>query len=271
MELTSRLDWHPGLLDPTGARTTKPREIGQTMVIDKGMGVRAYRDLLEICGAYIDIVKIGFGSSSLYPRETLLEKIRISKDYDICIIPGGTFLEMAVYQDAIIPYFDMVRALGFDGIEVSDGTIEMGQHLRRELIQRGLELGLNVFTEYGKKLDSDSFQIDRLVETVENDLSAGASLVTIEGRESGINVGLYDGEGKCRDEDLSDILGKVPAPAQLMWETPLKSQQIHFIRLLGPNVNLGNIQPHDILSLECLRRGLRSDTFPTASNTEHTR
>jgi phosphosulfolactate synthase len=269
MEWTSRLEWHPGLFDPTGVRTTKPRKKGKTMVIDKGMGVQAYRDLLETCGAYIDIVKIGFGSCSLYPQQTLSEKIRLSKEYDICIIPGGTFLEMAVFQDAIASYFEMVHSLGFNGIEVSDGTIDMDRNLRNELIRWGRELDLTVFTEYGKKLNSESFHVESLIETVENDLNMGATLVTIEGRESGINVGLYDEKGCPREDDLVHILNKVSKPEQLMWETPLKSQQLHFIRLLGPNVNLGNIQPHDILSLECLRRGLRSDTFPAKITATH--
>lgn len=263
MKITSQLNWHPDLLDPTGVRRNKPRQIGQTMVIDKGIGLEEYKDLLMTAGEYIDIIKIGFGTAVLYPFPILQEKINLAKQYQIRIIPGGTFLEVAIQKNRVQSFYYAIVNSGFDGIEVSDGTIELDRHLRNDLIAKGLDMGLIVYTEYGKKLEKEAFLIEELIETVEEDLERGATFVTIEGRESGTSVGLYDEFGKCNDDDLTRVIEYVSTPERIMWETPLKSQQVHFIQRLGPQVNLGNIAPQDVLSLECLRRGLRSDTFKT--------
>lgn len=264
MEVISDLDcWHPRLLDPTGKRSHKPRKTGRTMVIDKGMGIRAFEDLLVSSSSHIDIIKLGFGTSALYPLPILLEKVSMAKSHQVCIIPGGTFLEVAISQKVVASFFDTVKAIGFDGIEVSDGTIEVTRQLRNELILQGLDNELTVLTEYGKKMSGTKVDIDHLVETIHLDLHLGAEMVTIEGRESGIDVGIYNENGDCNEEDIKKVISKVEDPHKLMWETPLKSQQVYFIRTLGMDTNLGNISPSDILSLESLRRGLRSDTFCT--------
>ncbi len=261
MEVTSQLDWHPLLQDPTGRRMSKPRTRGKTMVIDKGLGLRAFEDLLQTSGEHIDMIKIGFGSSPLYPKQLLLNKIRLAKAHNLCIFPGGTFLEVAVSQDAVNSFFDMVAALGFSGIEVSDGTIDMDRKLRNELIKLGVGSGLSVYTEYGKKSFGSGIDIDELIDTVHLDMEYGASLITIEGRESGVGVGIYDEKGQCKDDDIRKVVKNVPNPHLVMWEAPNKAQQVHLLKTLGPDINLGNIAPEDIMSVESFRRGLRSDTF----------
>ncbi|HEY0828170.1 MAG TPA: phosphosulfolactate synthase [Bacilli bacterium] len=255
------LEWHPMLLDPTGQRLGKPRSSGKTMVIDKGLGIHAFEDMLLAASDHIDLVKIGFGTSPLYPQKLLERKIELAKAYDICILPGGTFLEVAVSQGAIKPYFDMITSLGFDGIEVSDGTIEVERDLRSELIGLGIAHGLRVFTEYGKKSWGSSIEIEALVKTVETDRACGAELITIEGRESGLGVGIFDENGECIEEEIQQVLSRIADKQLIMWETPLKLQQVYLLKTLGPEINLGNIAPEDIMSLECLRRGLRSDTL----------
>ena len=261
MERTSQLEWHPSLRDPTGRRNGKPRTIGKTMVIDKGMGLYTLDDLLQTAASYIDIIKIGFGTTPLYPTDILRKKIDLAKRYGISIMPGGTFLEIAVSQNVVDEYFDMIGQLGFNAIEVSDGTIEIGRELRNELIGRGLERRLTVFTEYGKKKWGFQTDIDMLTETVLQDIRCGASLVAIEARESGTGVGIFDENGVCRDAEVQQIVRQIPDPGWIMWEAPQKSQQVHLLNMLGPDINLGNVAPQDILSLETLRRGLRSDTF----------
>lgn len=262
MGFLSQLDWHPGLLDPTGKRQDKPRKTGRTMIIDKGLGIHAFEDLLETAAPYIDMIKIGFGTSVLYPRSVLAKKIELAEKKGICIFPGGTFLEIAVHRQVVDSFFDMVVSLNFNSIEISDGTIDMTRQLRNEFIQRSIENGLTVFTEYGKKSGAE-LDFEQLIDTVHQDLEQGAELVTVEARESGTGVGLFDEQGKCNEEDIYRIAGQFPDNGKhiLMWETPLKSQQTQFIQTLGADVNLGNIAPQDILSVEALRRGLRSDTF----------
>jgi phosphosulfolactate synthase len=261
METTTPAAWHPVLSDPTARRRSKPRTSGKTMVIDKGLGLHAYADLLETAAPYIDIVKFGFGTAPLYPPELLKRKIELAKERGITVMPGGTFLEVAVANGLTDEFFKMVGSLGFTGIEVSDGTIEMNQKLRTELILRGVTNGLEVYTEYGKKCWGSRVEVQELIDTVHSDIQSGAELVTIEGRESGAGVGIFDENGACRDDEVNAVLDQIPSPDLLLWEAPQKSQQVHLIMMLGSDVNLGNIAPQDIFALEALRRGLRSDTF----------
>lgn len=264
--------WSPELYDPSGLRKASDPDTvnrsasriegrGQTMVIDKGLGRNAFMDLIELAADYIDCVKFGFGTAPLYNTELLLYKIKLAKRNSITVMPGGTLLETAVQQDVVPAFFDTICSLGFNGIEVSDGTIELSRDKRTELIQEGRKRGLRVVTEYGKKLSGSLIDATLLAITAEADWEAGAELVTIEARESGVGVGLFDEEGECREDVLETILKFVPDTKRLMWEAPLKHQQVHLLRKFGSDVHLGNISPNDTLSLETLRRGLRSDTF----------
>jgi phosphosulfolactate synthase len=261
MEATSHVKWHPLLSDPSGKRTDKPRVLGKTMVIDKGLGYHALDDLLQTAGPYLDMLKMGFGTSPLYQTKVLRRKIEMAKEHQITIYPGGTFLEVAIQQDAVDEYFDMIAYLGFNGLEISDGTIHLERSLRSELIERGIESGFTVITEYGKKCWGSSIEIKELIETVTIDAELGASLITIEGRESGKGVGIFDENGGCKDEEIEQVLRQVPDRHLLLWEAPHKEQQVHLLNLLGSDIHLGNVAPHELISLEALRRGLRSDTM----------
>ncbi|MEK8132754.1 phosphosulfolactate synthase [Paenibacillus filicis] len=261
MEVSTPLQWQPRLGDPTGLRSGKPRTTGKTMVIDKGLGLHALEDLLQTAGRHMDMLKIGFGTSPLYDTSLLRKKIEMVKAHDILIYPGGTFLEVAIVQQSVDHYMDMLAYLGFTGIEVSDGTIEVPRSLRSELILRGRDAGLTVITEYGKKGWGSAIELEELVETAVIDAELGAELVTIEGRESGKGVGIYDESGGCKDEELERVLSQVPHPGMLLWEAPHKDQQVHLLQRIGSHIHLGNILPSDVISLEALRRGLRSDTL----------
>lgn len=261
MEHTAQAEWQPQLKDPSGQRADKPRTTGMTMVIDKGIGLRAFEDLLQSSAPYIDMIKLGFGTPALYPLPVLKRKIDLAKAYGITLYPGGTFLEVAVRKGEVAAFFDMVQSLGFTGIEVSDGTIELSRDMRNLLIERGKDAQLKVMTEYGKKTWGSRIEIEELLSTIHLDMEFGADLVIVEGRESGKGVGLYDEKGACRDETLREVLRRLKHPDMLMWEAPLRHQQVHLLKTLGMNANLGNINVEDVFSLECLRRGLRSDTF----------
>ncbi|TFE29885.1 phosphosulfolactate synthase [Cohnella luojiensis] len=262
MEITTLAStWPAALTDPSGRRQLKPRTKGRTMVIDKGIGLHAFTDLLATSGEYIDIIKFGFGTSPLYPLPVLKNKIELAANQGITVIPGGTLLEAAVRLDMVPGFFRQVLALGFTGVEVSDGTINLSRGLRNDLIKDAKSLGLTVFTEYGKKLFGSRIDVDDFANTAEQDWSCGAELVTVEARESGKGVGLFDERGDCRDDDLSHIRSVIPNLSRVLWEAPLKEQQVSLIKTLGPDVHLGNIPVHDVITLESMRRGLRSDTF----------
>jgi len=261
MKRISELHWPAALHDPSGARSRKPRTAGRTMVIDKGLGLGAFEDLLQTSGEHIDIIKLGFGTACLYPLPTLLRKIALAGAFDIEIMPGGTFLEIAESRGETERFLKTVADIGFTGVEISEGTIDLGRLRRSELIREARALGLNVYTEFGKKKWGSRIEAEELAETIRIDLACGASMVTVEGRESGTGVGVYDEAGACREEEIGRVLECVEDRSKIMWETPRKDQQVYFLKRLGPQANLGNIAPEDVLSLEALRRGLRSDTF----------
>ena len=260
MEKTNTL-WPQELCDPSGKRQAKPRTRGITMVIDKGLGLHAFTDLLVTSGEYIDIVKFGFGTAPLYPLPIIRAKIKLANEQGITVIPGGTLLEAAVKQDSVQGFFRQVQSLGFTGVEISDGTIELSRSLRSDLIRKAASLGLRVFTEYGKKLFGSRIDVYDFAKTAELDWACGAEYVTVEARESGKGVGLFDEHGSFRDGDLSHIQSIVPNLDCVIWEAPLKDQQVSLIHTFGPDVHLGNIPTQDVITLETMRRGLRSDTF----------
>jgi len=144
---------------------------------------------------------------------------------------------------------------------VSDGTVDLPLQERSRLIAMAREAGFSVVTEVGKKEAGRPLKPAEAIRLIRQDLEAGAAKVIVEGRESGKHAGLYEADGRIRTEDLEELLSGVPDPSLLMWEAPLKQQQEAWIRRFGPNVNLGNIPPGDVLALEALRRGLRGDTL----------
>ncbi|WP_219836431.1 phosphosulfolactate synthase [Paenibacillus sp. R14(2021)] len=272
MRSISQAAWPAVLQDPSGQRDQTSYSSdgrkghgtavrGQTMVIDKGLGRNAFSDLLETAAGYMDCIKFGFGTAPLYPTDLLLAKIELAKRCGLTVMPGGTLLETAVQQNVIPAFFRTVCRMGFNGIEVSDGTIELSRKLRTELIQEGIRNGLHVVTEYGKKLTGSLVDAKELLQTAEEDWKAGAAMVTIEARESGVGVGLFDQNGECAHSVLEAVSHTLGDISRIMWETPLKQQQVLMLQTFGAEANLGNIQPSEVLSLETMRRGLRSDTF----------
>lgn len=253
--------WHSVLVLPETRRFSKPRTSGITMVIDKGLGLTETRDLLEMAADHIDFLKIAFGSSALYPSYLMKEKINLAKEYDVHVYPGGTLFEIAVYQGMTEEFFQRARELGFTYIEVSEGTIDLPRPQRGEYIRRALGHGFGVLSEIGKKDTTIKIKAEDAVEQIYEDLKNGAEKVIIEGRDSGKGVGIYNERGEVNDELLDAIITGVKSHQKLIIEAPQTTQHNHLLLKLGPNVNLGNVQPHDVLTLESTRVGLRGDTL----------
>lgn len=256
--------WVDFLTYPTGKRNSKPRNQGLTMVIDKGLGLGETRDILNIGAQHIDIMKLGFGTSALYSPGILMEKIEMIKMQGIDVYPGGTFLEIAIMQNKLQEYLQLARELGFTTIEVSDGTIEMTDEVRERAIKTATQMNFKVLTEVGKKEDIYKTSISVLVKMALSDLEHGAWKVILEGRESGMGVGLYDEAGNIIQEELAQMVEGVGDPSLIIWETPRKEQQQEMILRFGSNVNLGNIPPHEVIALEALRVGFRADTLKSS-------
>jgi phosphosulfolactate synthase len=251
-----------GVFDfPYKERNKKPRIIGQTMVIDKGLGLTEVKELLDTAANYIDYIKLGFGTSALYSANLLEKKIALVKSYGVDIYPGGTFLEIAMLQNNLAPYLERAKKLGFTCIEVSDGTIEMSQKMRKEAIDRAHQMGFKVLSEVGKKDSRDELSDTKILEQIQFDIEYGVYKVIVEGRESGKGVVIYDENGVIKEAELEKMIKGISQSEKILWEAPLKNQQKELIMCFGPNVSLGNIHPEDVLALEALRLGLRGDTL----------
>lgn len=253
--------WSDLLEVPVQGRLNKPRNTGLTMVIDKGLGLTELQDMLANASGYIDMIKLGFGTSILYQDQVLRAKIALIRDAGISVFPGGTFFEIAYLQKKVPEYCRLLVDYGFTGIEISDGTVELPREDRMKAIEMAGNCGLQVITEIGKKDPRDKVSLPVLREQIEEDFRAGAYKVIVEGRESGKGVMLYDKEGELKEEELEVLLKNRLAVDNIIWEAPLKSQQQKLISLFGCNVNLGNIAPQEVLALEALRLGLRGDTL----------
>ena len=253
--------WAPVFSD-VDPRSRKPRTAGVTMVIDKCQGPGATVDLLAMAGEYIDHWKLSFGTSALLEEDLLRDKIARVRDKGTLIYPGGTLTEYAIVRGACRDYMRRAHSLGFNGIEISDGTIHLSPAIRRDVIRFALDLGLVVVAEVGKKDPREQPSAEALAEQALADFEAGASWVIVEARESGKGVGVYGEDGSVHEQDVDIIATALNSHLdRLIWEAPLKNQQEYFILRFGPDVCLGNIQPRDVLGVEALRAGLRFETL----------
>ncbi|GAB3201183.1 phosphosulfolactate synthase [Nocardioides hungaricus] len=238
-------------------RSTKPRSAGLTHVLDKGYSPDRVESALRSYGAWVDVWKLGWGTAYVEPH--LAEKVRLLRDHGVRLCTGGTLLEIAWVQGRTEELFEWVTLAGFDCVEVSRGATMLPLDEKHRLVERARSLGFEVFAEIGSKDPEEPVSASAWAAEAEADLAAGASWVVAEGRESG-TVGLYDGTGAVR-EDLLDELAALPHAGRIVYEAPQRSQQAVLIRRLGSEVGLGNIALDDLMSLETLRRGLRSDTL----------
>lgn len=231
-------------------------------MLDKGLPLKFVEDYLKVCGEYIDFIKFGWGTSAVVDRELIKNKIKIYQDWDIKVYPGGTLFEYAYVNKKFREFLEECKDLGFDAVEISDGSINLSLEDRKECITKSKEEGFLVLSEVGKKLPEKDKELtikDR-VNLINYDLDCGVNYVIIEGRESGKNIGIYDKDGKLKVDELEYLANNVDIK-KVIFEAPNKNQQASLILKFGSSVNLGNIAYDEVISLETLRRGLRGDTF----------
>jgi phosphosulfolactate synthase len=236
-------------------RAAKPRSEGITHVLDRGLSVADVDGLVEVAGEYIDFVKLGWGTA--VATGNLEAKLARYKEHGIPAMFGGTLTELAIAQNRLDRFVASLHELGIEHIELSDGTLNIESERKLELIVRLAE-EFTVLSEVGSKDDTRIMAPYRWVEHIQSELDAGAWKVIAEGREGG-NVGIFRHDGEVRQGLVDEILHAIPAD-KIVFDAPRKDQQVWFVRRLGPDVNLGNITPEDVLSLETIRVGLRSDT-----------
>ena len=226
------------------------------MVMDKGLSLREVEDMLESSESYIDIVKLGWATSYVYPK--LKEKLALYKEANIPCYFGGTLFEAFIIRDQFEDYRKIIDEFDLSYAEVSDGSIVMDHDKKCEYIKI-LSDQVTVLSEVGSKDAAKIIPPYKWIEQMETELQAGAWKVIGEARESG-NVGLFRDSGEVRQGLVEEILTQIPSE-KILWEAPQKAQQVWFIKLCGSNVNLGNIAPREVIPLETIRLGLRGDTF----------
>jgi phosphosulfolactate synthase len=237
-------------------RSQKPRERGLTHVIDRGLSVAEVDGLLEVAGTAVDIVKLGWGTALV--SENLDAKLERYAAHGIPVVLGGTLTELAVRQGRVEGLIAWLSELGLGHVEVSDGTIALEPDVKSHLIRSLVASGFVVLSEVGNK-DADFIMAPYVwVEQIERDLQAGAWKVITEARESG-TAGIYRADGEVRTGLIDEIAHAID-PDRLIFEAPRRKQQVWLLQKFGIECNLGNIAPSDVLSLETLRLGLRSDT-----------
>jgi phosphosulfolactate synthase len=237
-------------------REVKPRNAGITMMMDKGLSIRETEDFISASGHLTDVIKFGFGTSIV--TKDLEQKIKLYKEANIRPYFGGTLFEIFYARGMYDDYIRFIDKYKLDLAEISDGSIIIDHDEKCELIHK-MSKDRTVLSEVGSKDSGIIISPAKWIKMMSTELEAGSWKVIAEGRESG-TVGIFRPNGTAHTFLINKIIAKIN-PNDIMWEAPIKNQQVWFIKLFGANVNLGNIAPNEMIPLECLRLGLRGDTF----------
>ena len=237
-------------------RDPKPRERGLTHVIDKGLNLREIEGMFDTAGDYVDVVKLGWGTS--YVTRNLEKKIALYRSFETPVVCGGTLFEAVVARDKLDEYKRWLSDHRFSHVEISDGAVDIERERKLELIA-DLARDFTVLSEVGSKDSATVFPPFQWVVWIKEELEAGAWKVITEGREGG-TAGIFRSDGEMRTGLLEEIAHEIPLD-DLIFEAPMKSAQAWFVKNFGPEVNLGNIPPDEVIPLETLRLGLRADTI----------
>ncbi|TXH54232.1 MAG: phosphosulfolactate synthase [Bacteroidia bacterium] len=237
-------------------RSVKPRQKGLTMMMDKGLSLQEATNFIQANGHLTDVVKFGFGTA--YVTNDLEKKLALYREAGIRPYFGGTLFEVFYARGKQEDYLRLLDKYKLDLVEVSDGSIMIDHDEKCEIIHK-MAKERTVFSEVGSKDAGILIAPNRWIKMMKTELEAGSWKVIAEGREAG-NVGVFRPNGTAHTMLINKIIAKVK-PEDILWEAPQKNQQVWFIKLFGADVNLGNIAPFDVIPLECLRLGLRGDTF----------
>jgi phosphosulfolactate synthase len=237
-------------------RTNKERQSGLTMMMDKGLSLIEAESFIQSSSGFADLVKFGFGTAIISTQ--VKEKVKLYKEADLKPYFGGTLFELFIVRNMFDEFRKFVSKAGLEVVEVSDGSMKLDHHEKLNYIET-LSKDFIVLSEVGSKVKGVDIPPDTWVSYMKSELDAGAWKVIAEARESG-TIGIYNSDGSANTFLIDDIIQHISVD-NVLWEAPNKAQQVWFIKLCGPNVNLGNIATNEVVSLEALRLGLRGDTF----------
>lgn len=237
-------------------RNSKPRKEGLTMVMDKGLSVKETENFIESSGEFTDFVKFGFGTSIITNK--LQEKLNLYRKAGIRPYFGGTLFEAFAIRNLIDDFRKFIDQYKLDLIEISDGSMSMPHEKKLEYI-RLFSKHVTVLSEIGSKERGVFIPADQWAKMMKTEIESGSEKVIAEARESG-TIGIYNSDGTVNENLINTITSQINS-SDIIWEAPNGKQQVWFVKIFGANVNLGNIAPNLVVPLECLRLGLRGDTF----------
>ena len=238
------------------ARPGKPRQVGLTHVIDKGLNLRDIEGLFDTAGEFVDIVKFGWGTS--YVTNNLEKKISLYRSLETPVVCGGTLFEAVFARNRLDEFKSWLVENRFSHVEISDGTLDIPRDRKLELIEE-FARDFTVLSEVGSKDSDVVYAPYQWVQWIKEELEAGAWKVITEGREGG-TAGIFRSDGDMRTGLIDEIAHEISVD-EVLFEAPTKSSQAWFVKHFGPNVNLGNIPPEEVIAVETLRLGLRADTL----------
>ena len=244
-----------GFLD-VPARSPKPRTQGLTHVMDKGLNLRDIEGLFDTAGEFVDVVKFGWGTS--YVTNNLEKKISLYRSFETPVVCGGTLFEAVIARNKLDEYRSWLTDNRFSHVEVSDGTIDLPRERKLELIKSSRAISSSS-RKSGSKDSEVVFAPYQWVQWMKEELEAGAWKVITEGREGG-TAGIFRPTGEMRTGLIDEIVHEIEL-GDIIFEAPTKASQAYFVKHFGPEVNLGNIPPEEVIPLETLRLGLRADTL----------
>jgi phosphosulfolactate synthase len=237
-------------------RAPKPRHTGLTHVMDKGLNLRDIEGLFDTAGDFVDVVKLGWGTS--YVTRNLEKKIALYRSFETPVVCGGTLFEAVVARGKVDEYKSWLVEQRLSHVEISDGAIEIPRELKLELIA-DFARDFTVLSEVGSKDAEVNYAPYLWVQWGKEELEAGAWKVITEARETG-TAGIFRPTGELRTGLVDELTHEIDI-GDLIFEAPTKAAQAWFVKHLGPEVNLGNIPPQEVIPLETLRLGLRADTI----------
>ncbi|MBP7731267.1 MAG: phosphosulfolactate synthase [Bacteroidales bacterium] len=237
-------------------RPAKPRSYGLTMVMEKGLSVNEAENFMSVCSEYTDYVKLGFGTFLITPDSE--KKIKIYKKAGVIPYLGGTLFEAFIIRNMFDDFVSLVKENEISLVEISDGSYNLEHSKKLDYINK-LSRFVTVISEVGSKKKDVIYTPEQWVSMMKSELEAGSVKVIAEARESG-TIGIYNDDGSV-NKSVVDAISTNVKLENVIWEAPMKSQQVWFIKHFGQNVNLGNIPPNEVIPLETLRLGLRGDTF----------
>ena len=237
-------------------RSAKPRTNGISMVMDKGLSIREAENMISVASDLIDYVKLGFGTSLV--SQCVADKIKLYHQANIKVYLGGTLFEAFLIRNSLDAYKKLIDTWHLESVEISDGSMIINHSDKCEMI-KDFAKNYNVLSEVGSKDEDVVYDNAVWISQMQQELEAGSTLVIAEARESG-TVGIFKGNHQANTSLINDLSAHIETD-KILWEAPVKKQQIEFIKQFGSNVNLGNINTTEIVALETLRLGLRGDTF----------